>query len=265
MARGTVLKWNFSNYRLGLQFFPVKTKKHQFFLKAAGPTGKRVPLFLELFGESGTIIGNSDLKPETAETVEAGTGYQRKDKFRGKKYGGAVSFTVFRRQIKDMILFVPNSQFTLRPENIDAANIKGAEFSIKLNFLEHFKLYANYTYQKAVNRSSVVYLNGKYLPLRPLHEIHEGLAYYNNYIEVGGEAHHVGAVFKDRSNEYTNYEEARWLFNIYFKWSVYGRKNKEKELLVGLEIKNLNDSQVSDVIGYPLPGRSIYATLSYRF
>lgn len=164
-----------------------------------------------------------------------------------------------------MILFIPNSQFSLRPENVDSAYISGLEWSSKLQFFENWKLISNYTYQKAINTSSISYLNGKYLPLRPMHEWFGALSYRFHKLEVGGEIHFIGASFRDRTNEYVNYQEARWIYNAFFQYTAFKDTQLNRELMIGLDIRNLLDYRTYDIIGYPLPGRNFYLTLSGVF
>lgn len=231
-------------------------------LRFNGSTEKRMPNFLELFGEQGSIIGNAELRPERSESMEAGPELHLET----ARWEAGLSLSAFDRRITDMILFVPNSQFSLRPENVDAARISGAELSLKIRAIRHIKGNVNYTYQRAVNESQVSYLNGKYLPLRPLHQAHALLAVYAEHWEAGIEADFTGAVFKDRTNEYFNYQESRWIYNVYVTWFILGaRKADESDWTAGLEIKNVLDRRVSDVVGYPLPGRTVYASLTRKF
>lgn len=233
----------------------------QWFLRGSYGTGSRVPLFVELFGERGSIVGNPDLRPERSETYEIGTG----GRLRWWRFKGELELTGFRRDIRDMILFVPNSQFTLRPENVDAAKIRGAELSGRLDAFDTVKIYGSYTYQNAINDSDVESLRGNYLPLRPLHELHSGIALYNDHFEGGFEFIYVGAVFRDRTNELPGYVEPRWIYNFHLRWSRWGRKTKDREFLLGLEVKNILNTRITDVVGYPLPGRTAYLTATYKF
>lgn len=235
----------------------------------------RIPSFLEMFGEVGSIVSNPDLKPERSANGDAGLVFKTDHSFLKTKTSGSY----FSKDIKDMILFLPNSQFTLRPENVDAARIRGFEFSHREDWKYGFKFLLNYTYQDAVNVSSSPYLNGKVLPLRPRHEFSGTFSWKGKRLETGVELLYIGAVFRDRTNEYVNYVPARQIWNYFFTWVLYSEpgetvvdpsgKTKEsapaREILFTLEVKNLTDKRVSDLIGYPLPGRSWYATLSMRF
>ncbi|MCE9598615.1 MAG: TonB-dependent receptor [Spirochaetia bacterium] len=230
-----------------------------FRLRAGGSDERRIPTFLELFGEKGSVIGNPNLKPERSRNLEGGLSLLTKD----KRMPAEFSVTAFRKDISDMILLVPNSQFSLRPENVDAARITGVEASVSLFILKTVRAYTNYTYQKAINYSDVTYLRGKYLPLRPMHDMHGGLTLFIGKFELGADADYIGAVFRDRTNEYTSYQSGRWVYGCFLNYTAI--KSDTHELLFGINIKNLLDQRMEDVIGYPLPGRSVNGTISYRF
>ncbi len=251
----------FAAFAVGALFVPFRASWAEFQIRADAASDRRMPNFLELFGERGSIIGNQELRPEKSRTVDAGMGV----KFLQRRNPGEIFLTAFDRKVQDMILFVPNSQFSLRPENIDSASIRGAEFTLRLKLLDHIKNYINYTYQNAVNTSDVTYLKGKILPLRPRHEAHGGLSYFNEHLETGTEIAYTGAVFRDRTNDYFNYQPARIIYNVFLMYSVYGRSRRDTEILLGMEVKNILDTRVSDITGYPLPGRSVYVTLSSKF
>ncbi|MEM7184977.1 MAG: hypothetical protein AAF518_29050, partial [Spirochaetota bacterium] len=65
------------------------------------------------------------------------------------------------------------------------------------------------------------------------------------------------------------YEPARWLHNLYFSYYLFANKAKSdtivKEMKITLEAKNILDTRAFDIVGYPLPGRSYYATLTAKF
>jgi iron complex outermembrane recepter protein len=105
----------YTNYRMGLLLILWKNSNTVFSFKSNISREKRIPDFLELFGERGSIIGNLNLKPERSINSDAGLvlNYEKKD-FRSE-----FQFSFFQKQISDMILFIPNSHFTLRHENID--------------------------------------------------------------------------------------------------------------------------------------------------
>ena len=229
----------------------------QLFLRAAAYRSRRVPLFIELFGQSGSIVSNADLKAEDAETFEGGADIH---------YNGPVniklSSTVFQRNIRDMILFIPNSRFTLRAENVDAASIQGIEngADVEWNWLN---LFLRYTYQEAINEGEISFARGKYLPLRPLHDFTGGFSIAYSIIRTGLESNYTGAVFQDRSNDFFFYQEPRWLHNFFLECRLL--ENPDHALDFRLDVSNVLNDRSEDLIGYPIPGRSVYASLQYSF
>jgi iron complex outermembrane recepter protein len=251
----------FLNSRLGAIYHFFKSSTQTLSIKGNVSKENRIPLFSEFFGERGSILGNTALRPEKSQNRDIGIVWEKKE----KQYRGTSTLSLFEKRIQDMILFIPNSQFSLRPENVDSATITGLEWSSKLQFLENWKLISNYTYQRAINTSDISYLNGKYLPLRPMHEWFGSLSYRFHKLEVGGEINFIGASFRDRTNEYVNYQEARWIYNGFFQYTAIKDTQLNRELMIGLDIRNLLDYRTYDIIGYPLPGRNFYLTLSGVF
>jgi iron complex outermembrane receptor protein len=222
----------------------------------------RIPTFLELFGERGSIVGNTKLKPEQSRSGDFGFFLNAKPN-EAWKIESEISF--FQKRIYDMILFLPNSQFTLRPENVDEALIRGIDTSQKIVWNKGLKLNLNYTYQDAKNVSDSPTLNGKYLPLRSKSQVSSLLSYFGNWGEVGFEYQFIGANFRDRTNEYLGYLPARQFVNFYLNYIPYKNIETGNEFNIGFEIRNLTNTRVEDLVGYPLPGRSYYLTGSYRF
>jgi len=254
-------KTEFLNTRMGTVLHLIKNSVYSVSIKGNYSKENRIPLFSEFFGERGSILGNTTLKPERSRNTDLGIVLD----YTGANFKFTNTISGFEKSIQDMILFVPNSQFSLRPENIDSANIKGIELVTKFILNDKWKLLSNYTYQKALNTSDIPYLKGKYLPLRPMHEWFGSVSYRYKKLEVGGEINFIGATYRDRSNEFINFQEARWIYNSFLQYTVYKDSETNKELMVGLDIRNILNYRTYDIIGYPLPGRSVYLTISGVF
>ena len=251
----------FNSYRLGFLWILNQNNEQSLSFKSNISKEFRMPVFSEIFGERGTVIGNTSLKPEKSRNVDAGLVHD----YKNNRVSSHLNASVFQKRIEDMILFVPNSQFTLRPENVDSALINGFELGWKIILDKKYRLQSNYTYQKAINTSDVSYLNGKYLPLRPLHEWSglAGVKFFN--WEMGGEAIFIGASFRDRTNEYANYQPGRWIYNLFMNYSLLKDEENDKELLIAFDLKNILNYRTFDLVGYPLPGRHAYIHISYVF
>lgn len=260
----TYKRQHLQNYAGGVKLVVYRERANEIYTKASASSGSRIPLFVEIFGQPGAIIGNPSLKPEKADQIEGGIGAALKEPAQLPLIAD-LEIIAFDRKVRDMILFIPNSQFSVRPENIDRARIRGVEFSLNLKAFDHVRLYSNYTYQKAINESDIRYVKGKYLAYQPLHDFAGGLSLYNDYLEGGIDVRYQGALYKDRTNDPFNYQPGYWLYGIFLRWQVFGAREKEKDLRITLDVKNVLDHRAVEISGYPLPGRAVYLTVSYRF
>ncbi len=228
------------------------------YLKGSLGHSHRIPSFTELFGDRGVTQGNPELKPERSLNRDAGGGMH----FEAIAEGFdeiLLEYVYFNNRVTDIISLIPNSQMTMKAQNISAAEISGHEVSLSLGFFRHVSLRGNYTYQRAMDRGDIPYYRGKYLPYRPLHEGAGSITLFNRHASVSYEISYMGANFRDRANSDFYYVRQRTYHNLLLLLIPYqGIKAK-------FEIKNLTDDRTRDVIGYPLPGRSYYGSLACHF
>ncbi|PDH46610.1 MAG: TonB-dependent receptor [Flavobacteriales bacterium MED-G15] len=104
----------------------------------------RIPTYTDFFYSDSTTIGNTDLKPEEANSSEIGV--------RLSTAMFSVSFAYFNRKAKNLIDYVKTTEDALwKAENIQEVNTSGLDFeliyTININNLRHqFKI--NYSYLK---------------------------------------------------------------------------------------------------------------------
>jgi len=134
-------------------------------------------------------------------------------------------------------------------------------------------LQANYTWMDAINRSDKPYHDGRRLPGRPEHEAYGRVAAGRTYDLWGGalwlDADYTGNVYLDQANLKED-SVGRLLFG------VGARLERPREgLTFTLEIDNLFDTiavkddgglyrPVRDYEAYPLPGRTVLATVHLK-
>jgi len=220
------------------------------FLKANIGRSQRSPSFFELFGDRGGVVGNTGLVPEEALTWDAGVRLQTD--------GGAVlEFVYYHHSYEDLIQFVQNSQGVSRAANIGRARVRGLEATLGLTVSRRWTASANYTLQKARDRSKVPHQRNRLLPNRATHEgnvhadcrIGPATVFYDYAFEDGS--------YLDRAN--LRPVPTRHIHNAGIRWALY------RGVQATIEAKNLRDSQVADVWGYPLPGRSLFVTVKEDF
>ncbi|MFM7204936.1 MAG: TonB-dependent receptor plug domain-containing protein [Myxococcota bacterium] len=97
-------------------------------LVGAGGRFHRTPTFLELYGNQGVVQGNPALKPEEGVNVELGSalGVVRDEQVVRLELQG------YLRRAEQTILYVQNSQNTVKPINAAASEVQGLTLSLEL-------------------------------------------------------------------------------------------------------------------------------------
>lgn len=240
----------------GVRYQPL----HWLTLKANGGRYYRAPTFLELFGNTGSVTGNGELKPETGLNRDAGVVFnvERAGRFRGL----FMEVSYFDNETDDLILFFQNSQYTVKPTNIGAAHIHGWELNgaaaLVAGAHTQFELAAGYTRLDTEDTSDIPYYNGNELPSRPRDDVNASLSCSWRRLRATYELHYMSANWLDRAN--LREAPSRDLHNLIFVF-----RTPVDGLSLTVAGINLTDERPVDVAGYPLPGRSAYTTLGYRF
>jgi len=217
---------------------------------------ERAPNFSELFGNGGSVIGNGDLKPESGINRDVGMivtwAQPPLDSLR-------VEYAYFNNDINDIIVFRDNGTRTTEAFNTGAARIRGDEVSVNATAFAHVRTDLNYTHQDAQNRSTS--FNGAYvgnqLPGRPADELYTRLELFNLYGKVYYELNYVSGNFLDEKNFHP--VPSREVHSLGCALHVYA------PLTLTFEARNITDNQISDVGGFPLPGRSYFGSVRLNF
>ena len=215
----------------------------------------REPSFYELFGDRGFTTGNMDLEAEEGVNFDLGVEISRDlewpwlDRVRA-------SAVYFRSDVDNLITRTYDARGVGKAVNISGTMIQGVESSLDLGFLKHFKLFINFTWQDTENESDIKAFNGKKLPGRFETACHTRLearlADLKLYVEYTMENN----MFYDTANLLKAADKRET--NLGLTWQ-YGRWR------INLEAKNIQDNVYEDFNGYPLPGRSCFATVKLSF
>jgi len=232
----------------------------------------REPNLDELFGNRGVVVGNPNLVPETAWNRDVGARVSPPpivpwlDRV-------ALEYAYFDNSIDDLIVLVQNSQRIVRPENVTSARVRGHEGSLRGRLAQHLDIVANYTHQDARDDGDVTFLHGKQLPGRPADEAYVRLELGwspDAPLPLGAWAAHLPAGrlsfdvnliaddFLDRAN--VRRVDSRALYGVGLDVAL-----PLPGVRLTLEAKNVGDDHTSDALGFPLPGRAFFATVSYGF
>jgi vitamin B12 transporter len=213
----------------------------------------REPGFYELFGDRGGVIGNSELKPERGVKWDAGFSV------RAQEINPAwprLDFDVayFDMDIKDLIIFVQNSQRTSRPDNVSAAHITGFEAMATFSLPDLLLLTTNFTRLWTKTKSAIVYWNNKRIPHRAFNEFDSRAEISFPYSKLFGSLHYQDGKYIDNYNQVRL--PPRRIYGVGASAYLFG-----DTLAVTAEIQNLMHRRYEDAHGFPLPGRTYLATM----
>lgn len=205
----------------------------------------RIPTLNDLFWYAG---GNGDLQPEKSLQAELGQSLKYSQfNFR---------LTGFVIQTEDLLRWVPSSGGLWLPENTKEALNYGIEATTdwEKDLADHrLSISGTYAYTKAVDKSldrDLIYV--------PAHKATASTGYgygnFSSYLQFL----YTGKVFTSSDNKYTlpGYS----LLNFGATYGFLGRK-----LQLGLEVQNILEVAYQSMPSRPMPGRSIYSSLTFKF
>ncbi len=215
---------------------------------------QRVPNFSELFGNTGSTLGNAALTPETG--INRDLGFVVRWPKLAWLDAGTAEYAYFYNNVSDLIAFEQASPRLFRAFNIGDARLSGHEFSASASALGHVGLDLNYTHQDTENRS-VDSPEGNQLPLRPNDELFLRPRIFNDWASLYYEFTYLSENPTDRDN-----------FLVVARRSIHtlGCTVQPLDWLTArLEAANVADADIRDLGAFPLPGLSIFGGLKAVF
>jgi vitamin B12 transporter len=230
----------------GLRLRPVEP------LTLKGNIGRsfRAPNFSELYFNEGLVIGNPDLKPETARHLDAGL---QLDFPPWVFFEGAY----FQTRTRDLIEYVLTNGFRYKPFNIGRARLEGMELSLRATPVAWLTASGAYTLTYAIDETDDAIRRGRQIPGRPRQVGYGRLEGHAGIVGPFVEFNHVGENYLTAAGTKTLAARDLWNAGAIFSVAPGSR--------LGFEMKNLTDETAVDVRGFPLPGRAAYLTLEREF
>jgi iron complex outermembrane receptor protein len=215
----------------------------------------RLPTFLELYGNTGTLIGNRDLEPEHGTTADLGAAYAG--------FAGPIAILAdaagFAVVTDDLIQFQQNAYGVARARNIGRARVLGLESSAELRY-RHAQLYAQATLTDARDESENAAAADRQLPYRP--RVHATMRPELRRVRAGPVELGAYAELDVTSGNYVDPANLVRLPSRALVGAGASIGTARGRIRVIASATNLTDAQVSDLLSYPLPGRAFYLTLA---
>jgi hypothetical protein len=247
-------------------------------LAAHGGAVARPPSFVERFGDRGAFIGDPDLRPESAWTVDAGA------RLVARRIGPVrlrAEIAGFATWADDLIVFVSQGAYgRARATNIGRARLVGAEAEV-VAAAYGLEARAAYTALATANEAACAVAGGSIassstcarpqLPGRPEHDLVMDVSYTFGALRLRYGVDAVSGIVADLTGNVR--VPARVLQSIGVRFDVPGADG----LRLALDVRNLLDVRnatyegivgpvrepIGDAYQYPLPGRSFL--VSARF
>ncbi len=247
----------------------VRVKVTQLFsLRASAGRFIRFPTLIEQFGDGAFVLPGRTIRPESAWGGDVGGALSLKHRRVTFEAEGAF----FGRRVTDYISFVPVAN-AYGAANLGEVQILGVEAHTALSLYNRARLTLDYTFLSTANFTNEPGVEGKQLPNRPAHQLYARLEVLLGPFRASYDLDYVDDTFRDAQSY--NRIPGRVLHGL-------GASLTHRDFSVLLEMRNLADLRVTqlplggsaragqttpyplvDYYDYPLPGRTLYATVTY--
>ncbi len=248
--------------RLGAAWRPIPSVS----VRANAGRFYRVPSFIEMFGDQGSVKGSAGLEPETGWNYDLGMTYDPP--------GGSVfrrvhlQAALFRSDADNLIQFVQTSQSQVTAQNTGRVRVTGLELSAAFRCLSWLDGSVDYTWQVAEDRSDT-YRYGSDLPGRPRHEVSARASVTRDWGRPFYQFSYIGPNYLDTAaaavagGSHLSPEQLR-LPGRYIHGAGFTRRaGRRTEMTV--EVDNVFNVKTVDVARFPLPGRMVQARVKVSF
>ncbi|HYP88408.1 MAG TPA: TonB-dependent receptor [Polyangiaceae bacterium] len=222
---------------------------------------QRVPTLGELYGAGVLVRGNAALRPELGISADAGV--------RGGLKRGALELrgesSAFVRQASDLVTYARAAQGYVVPVNVGRARVAGLEVGFGVRALGHVDLACNVSLLDPRDVTEGRRLQNDVLPFMSRLVLAPRLSLTTG--ELAGKILKRADLSADFVYSSNRFADAAGLI-VVPEQSVLGLTAAAAwlsgVLLTKLRLANVLDAPRFDVVGYPLPGRSVYASLEVR-
>jgi iron complex outermembrane receptor protein len=224
-------------------------------IQASFSTAGRLPTVVELFGDRAFLVGNPGLRPE--QSLGGDLGFVANGSTEDDAVRGEAELRGFANVIDNLVVYRRSEASQIVPENRASARVLGLEARVSGEILQLFELMAALTLLDARDGSTE-----RILPLRPPATlaaragVHLAPGAPISSLRAFVDLEYVASTFADSANLVALPERARIGLGVILE--VMARVE------VSLTIRDVFDARGLDLLGAPLPGRSVALSLTLR-
>ncbi len=234
----------------------------------------RPPDLTELFGDRGSMQGNTTLEPERGLTWDVGAHVQLPV---SGPLNGSLDLAHYWSRTEDLIVMVQNSQRTSVPVNFGLTWVQGLEAALDLQLLDVVDSRSSLSWTISRNLTPDPGVADNQLPRIPQLEVHQATGlHWQERVRLGHTWSYSDGNYWDATNFYR--AAPRSLHGAFLRlapdpaWpslelSVLNLADRIVEVVPRNPLDETDDSRIvasiTDYVGYPLPGRTWMATLRW--
>jgi vitamin B12 transporter len=218
---------------------------------------QREPTLGELYGAGILVRGNAGLRPELGLSADVGA--------RGVWRQGGLSLhaesSAFVRSASDLVAYARAAQGYVVPINVGRARVAGLELGLGARAFEHLEAGCNVTLLDPRDTTPGRRLENDFLPFMSRLVVAPRLLLTTG--ELGGRGLMRADLGADLTYLSNRFADAAGLIVIpdQATLGVTGAATwLEGKIVTRLRVANATDTQRFDIVGYPLPGRSLYVS-----
>ncbi len=218
---------------------------------------QRLATLSELYGTGVLVRGNDRLQTEHGISPELGVRVRWGRSGRGPALWSDAS--IFARYSRNLIVFVRTAQGYLHPINQDRSRTLGGEWVVGWSPLPQLKLEGNVSLLDARNTSPGRTVNNDLLPFVSPLTTHGRLSYHLNLPQSWSlSSTELAFVLHHQSSRYADPAGLGVIPDQTFGDLEWNATALHEQLQLNLRLSNLWNAQRYDVVGFPLPSRSVF-------
>jgi vitamin B12 transporter len=223
-------------------------------LSASLASGTRLPTMFELFGDRALVRPSPSLRPVKSRSVDGGLMLLRQL--------GALRVQAelrgFYQRREDSIAAYRTAQFQVGYENLSAVRQWGIESGLSLVLGEYASLNASFTWLQTENAL------GKRLPFRPEYVTYARPEAHVQWTDAVVSRAGVFAELSHRTFAYVDRVNLSYVDPCLTLGAGAFLELLRKRVRLSASLADATDARCTDLIGYPLPGRSFLLSIAYQ-
>jgi iron complex outermembrane receptor protein len=247
-------------------------------LKGSAGWYARLPTLTEVFGDRGYILGSPELRPERGPSGDLGAVWAPAGAI-GDVDRIFVEADGFAHRAHDTIALITSGGFVARATNIGDTQAYGAELVAAARFARTLSVTVSYTRLVSEQLAGDPSVEGKPVPREPGHSLEARAEVAHRVLG------HLGSVWLEAAVQSTSFLDPASLGRVPARALIGAGARIELAggLAAALSVANLADTRIvhlpldpppspaltesptalTDVAGFPLPGRSFYLSLDW--